>query len=373
MKVTRAFILMSVALTSVLIAPVSASAQAGKKRGRVPNRAKAYKEKKKPSSAIDQAQAELDLYSMGPDEFSELETQEIIALAQHLYEPDAQELSAVSAEITRIQNERWGNKEGIEAYQNLLSERSRLHRELMANIDSAATARNKLRQLRKNKEFAKVLSDLRRYERRKPHQFKDFAEKIESVLAPTRVETAKRHWKSRISESRRTIRISGLLRGLRNRRWPKPDSEKPSGGERSQAKSGNRTGPERPRSAPRAPKPSSVAKKKSATSGSARTTGPARPLSEWEAYVRDFILKYELTQSQTNASFSILRDIQSRARLIEKSNRDKIAAAQKITDSKRRKQRLDEINKPTDRLFRELQRRLEGLLTASQRSKFSKA
>ena len=95
----------------------------------------------------------------------------------------------------------------------------------------------------------------------------------------------------------------------------------------------------------------------------------ARPLNEWEKYVLDFIDKYDLTTTQRNSAMSILRDLTSRADQIEKANRPRIAAAEKIRDPKVRKKRLEELNKTVDSLFHALRQRLDRLLTASQRKK----
>ncbi|MCG8406679.1 MAG: hypothetical protein MI923_15900 [Phycisphaerales bacterium] len=347
----------------VLALPVFTAAQNTKGPGRKSGKTTA-KRKSTPPKPI----PELQIYPLGPDEFRALETQEMIALARHLYEPDPRETVLIEAEINRIQDERWESNEKISEFKAMLAERSRLFQEITAAISPDEPPRKKLRQVQRNKDFAKVLSNMRKYERKQGHRFTNYAEQIESVLDPTKVEAARREWKNRVKKSRETNQLRELLQGLRHRRWrsktspQKSPAKKDADKIKSKSEAGKSKAPSKPRNA----------KKKPSKPRSDRGTGPIKPLSEWEAYVRDFIRDYELTPTQSNAALSILRDIQSRAAQVEKRNKGKIAAAQKITDAKLRKQRLAELDEPMQQLFRELCRRLDRLLTGAQRSKGAK-
>ncbi len=117
--------------------------------------------------------------------------------------------------------------------------------------------------------------------------------------------------------------------------------------------------------------PASTPKQKAAAV--ARSTNEAvakraAKLHPWEKYVREFNLQHMLTKPQRAAAMSILKDVRKRAIQIEQTNAKKVVEANKIKDEAARKARLKALNKPIDRLFDELKKRLEGLLTASQRA-----
>jgi hypothetical protein len=92
------------------------------------------------------------------------------------------------------------------------------------------------------------------------------------------------------------------------------------------------------------------------------------PLHPWEAYVRSFIAEHNFFPSQQASAMAVLKDVRSRAGQIEISLRDKIAAAEKIPDEAARSKRLTELHEPVERLFVEIKTRLDGLLTAAQRT-----
>ncbi len=98
----------------------------------------------------------------------------------------------------------------------------------------------------------------------------------------------------------------------------------------------------------------------------------AKELHPWEKHVRDFISRYKLTDPQVAAAMSILKDVRKRAVQIEQTNAKKVDEANKIKDKAGQKARLKALNEPIDRLFDELKKRLDGLLTASQRAAVKK-
>jgi len=94
----------------------------------------------------------------------------------------------------------------------------------------------------------------------------------------------------------------------------------------------------------------------------------AVPLDEWERYVRDFIKTYDCTPEQTHSALSILGELKDRASRHERAATAQTDRANSIKDRRKRKKRLDEINAPINRLFNQLKRRLDGLLTSHQRA-----
>ena len=94
----------------------------------------------------------------------------------------------------------------------------------------------------------------------------------------------------------------------------------------------------------------------------------APPLTEWEQYVRDFIVQHELSESQTHSALGILDELQGRAKEVQARQASKRQKAESIKDRKVRASKLAEIDRPVDRLFLNLKTRLDQLLTAQQRA-----
>jgi hypothetical protein len=95
----------------------------------------------------------------------------------------------------------------------------------------------------------------------------------------------------------------------------------------------------------------------------------APPAHPWEQYVENYISHNELTPTQASSAMAILKDLRTRAEAIEHSQRDKRAEIEKLSDKSKQSAGLAELNAPVNQLFEELQRRLDGLLTAAQRER----
>ncbi|MFQ5430858.1 MAG: hypothetical protein ACE5E1_11165 [Phycisphaerae bacterium] len=314
---------------------------------------------------------EIDLYPLGPAEQRRLETNEMIAIALGLYQPDPSEAESVKSEIRRFQGDWWESAETSSEYVDLINQRANICRKLSAASKPDEKPGHKLRRMRRDRELSTILARIRLFERKHPHRLGDRLDRIEALISPDKVEAARREWRARLREVRGRAKIRTLLRGLSARRLARRRASntggaastgraKPNGRRRSSPPAGGEASP---------PKRKGATKRTGSASGGSRKSAKARPLDQWEQYVRDFIRAHELTPTQTNSALSILKDQSARAAWIANSNRDRIAAAKKLKDAKLRKQRLAELHKPIDDLFMELQRRLEGLLTAAQRKR----
>lgn len=312
--------------------------------------------------------ANMELYKLGPQEFRALETKEMFTIAKDMYLFDDGRTAAVYNEISRLQAERWDGNTEIQPYVDLLSQRQQAYRKLLDEGRRAGRKGVSAAELRRNREFSKILRNIRLFERRHRHRFVDALERIEPLLDAAQVEEAHRQWRRRASILRSTIKVRGLFEGLSSKRFKK--SAAAAAGPKVSDPRGvkARPGPVKPPSGQAGSKQRSA---RSAASRGAQKRGQAsaRPLSDWERYVRDFIKRYDLTPSQTNAALSILKEMRLRAVQVEKVNRSAKAAAEKIADARGRRQRLSELNKLVDDLFHQLNRRLENLLTAVQRQK----
>jgi hypothetical protein len=108
-------------------------------------------------------------------------------------------------------------------------------------------------------------------------------------------------------------------------------------------------------------------------------TGPVRPaLDRWDLYVRGFISRFKLDPAQTSQAEAILMDSKNRATEYYFSRKPEIEAASQhvkdvLADSNRREQivearkRVEDLNKPIDTLYAEMQQRLNRIPTEAQR------
>ncbi|MFH0981225.1 MAG: hypothetical protein V2A79_06785 [Planctomycetota bacterium] len=83
--------------------------------------------------------------------------------------------------------------------------------------------------------------------------------------------------------------------------------------------------------------------------------------TQWERYVREFIQTYQLDEGQRRTAYSILRELQARARDYRESRREEIARLPRHVLA------TDPLGEPLRRMFGELKTRLEPIPTAAQR------
>jgi len=314
------------------------------------------------------SRTEIELYKLSPRELRLLETQEMFTIAQRMYQFDESRRAAVYAEVRQLQAERWGGDPETQPYIDLISKRKRAYEKLLSEAKRAGRTAVSANELRRNREFSKILRNIRLFERRHRLRFADALERIEPLLDPAQVEEAHRQWRQRASALRSMIKVRGLFEGLSSKRFKKSATAAAP-----PKASGPKTAKPRPR--PTKPPPGRAGSKPRAARPAPSRRSPqrgrtvARPLGEWERHVREFIKRYKLTPSQTNSALSILKEMKMRAVQVEKANRSAKAAAEKIADARERRRRLSELDKYVDDLFGQLNRRLDNLLTAAQRRK----
>lgn len=97
------------------------------------------------------------------------------------------------------------------------------------------------------------------------------------------------------------------------------------------------------------------------------------PVDKWEAYVVDFINRYELDEAQANAAFGYLDDIRERAQAHLRKTRAERLRIDKTLRTATGEERdtllmmKRELDREVQQYFEELQKRLEQLLTPAQR------
>ena len=119
-------------------------------------------------------------------------------------------------------------------------------------------------------------------------------------------------------------------------------------------------------------------KGKDATFGPDKNELPARvtdELSAWAKYVADFCDRFDLDRSQRNTADSFLRELTGRARDHAHRYRERIIAVEEMirnrqkADEEKLNRELAELYGPIDRMFRELDERLNKLPTPGQRNR----
>lgn len=86
----------------------------------------------------------------------------------------------------------------------------------------------------------------------------------------------------------------------------------------------------------------------------------------WQRLVETFCSEFNLDEAQRASAFSVLRDVQARRDQYLASHASDVEATQEIDDFRLRRERMQELMKPIDSLYAELQSRLDKIPTSSQ-------
>lgn len=260
--------------------------------------------------------------------------------ANRMYELDDDQKSIVRIEIENIERERrvaMGPE--AEEYDRLREQMFQYWRPTPGSDDAERGYRETLRERRRlmmeDPRYLNVRRRLQELERKYPLEWGKAMARVEALLPAEQAQKGREKFEERSAQ--------------RQERWRRRGSE---------------PRPVEPTLAPTAPD----AQASPPTAAPALDLVPPSAPHPWETFVREFIADHDLTPPQQAAAQAILKDIRTRAAQIELTLRDKIAAAERVSDPAARTQRLDELQEPTQRLFDELNTRLDGLLTATQRA-----
>lgn len=97
------------------------------------------------------------------------------------------------------------------------------------------------------------------------------------------------------------------------------------------------------------------------------------PLGAWQAYVDSFVGRYRLSESQAQSARSILDEVQGRAEKNRDSSAEQLKTVERQLedasphDRSQLQQQRRTLRRPIAKLFDELKKRLDSLLTAAQR------
>ena len=314
-----------------------------------------------------------------PEQRQKMRSQRMVDMATRTYELDESQKELVSNEIEQIQLERRAAM-GAEAeqYDKLREEMFRFWQQRREKAGDQGGGRRFWRQVRSDPKFQKLRSKMREIDRKYPFNWRESLQRVEALLPE---EQAK---KGHAKLEERFQRFDRFRQRRRQRDAERAQRDIDRTLRKAEATLKEAHSPEEQAAAQRlladarqklADRPlSEEARRKlreriEVAERSEKQAPKPRPLSPWEKYARDFIRKHQLTAAQQTAAMSILKDVQMRGAQIKQIYAPRIAAAKQLQDPAARKQRLSELNKPTERLFKELKTRLDRLLTASQRKK----
>ncbi|MFQ5424221.1 MAG: hypothetical protein ACE5F9_09610 [Phycisphaerae bacterium] len=210
------------------------------------------------------------------------------------------------------------------------------------------------REVRRDPKLRELRDQMRKLDEKYPFDWEASIQRIERLLPEEQAKKGRERWEKRRQQWRQRRNERNRSRGPAGNRSPDEARGAPGGNLPAQkplAKSGA--------AKPSPDHPSKI--KENAPAARPAALGP------WEKYVHDFIPRHGLTPAQKAAALAILKELQTRAAQFRQANADRIAKARRIADAKVRQERLGDLNKPLDQLFEELQKRLDGLLTAAQR------
>jgi hypothetical protein len=93
---------------------------------------------------------------------------------------------------------------------------------------------------------------------------------------------------------------------------------------------------------------------------------PAPPTTQWPELVKSSADKYDFTAEQRTSAENVLTQSQSRAEAHRKLNQTAYDEAAKISDEDSKMKKLQELNKPVDAIYDQLQKRVESIASIEQ-------
>lgn len=100
--------------------------------------------------------------------------------------------------------------------------------------------------------------------------------------------------------------------------------------------------------------------------GKPTTDADAGDIDRWEAYVRAFTTRYQLTPGQSNAAKSILKEVRAQVAKLTHTMRDEVARYQAGGHQEEARRRREVLQFELHDLFEVFKVRLDGLLTTAQ-------
>lgn len=337
-----------------------------------------------------------DVYSLSYESYEARRFSDLVEVNAILYDLTKEERTRIESMIQKLDGapENKEASKGIDAkFATLINERAEITSSLQGKFDVDKTGAQETQQLLTSSGLIKTQAKIASIENARNESINQVRPAIEAMIGPERTQSAYAQWQYRVDQARDRVALKSILQTLRQpkevrelarreletKRSSSPPPQKmtpvhpPEKGDLNPRKSRAAERRTARRQKAEAAKPESEPTKRSTDR---RSKAPARqearekpiPLDKWEQYVRDFIADYKCTPEQTHSALSILSELKGRAEILEKTSAKRLNAANELKDRKERQKRIDEINAPVDRLFEQLKRRLDGLLTTHQRA-----
>lgn len=96
---------------------------------------------------------------------------------------------------------------------------------------------------------------------------------------------------------------------------------------------------------------------------------PAPPTAQWPELVKGSADKLDFTADQRTTAETVLTQSQTRAEEHRKRNQTAYDEAAKLTDEDAKMKKLQELNKPVDAIYDQMQRRIDSIASMEQRNK----
>lgn len=355
----------------------------------------------KTTSIIYKMFPDYDTFQLGWEQYRRQRATDLLEVNSILYDLSKEERERVESLMQKYEQapESKEKRRNENAKLNdLINERAEIVKSLQSTFDAEKADSREAQHAISNSGLMKTQAQIASLEAGENDVVNQIRPAIEAMIGPERTQTAYSQWRYRIEQARERVEMKSIVSTVRqprevrdarlNARRSAPPAEKEPGRMRSVPRNPGKTvappvrkPPVRkpPRRTPRRTRPD-VDKKDAAAdkappprrtprsrSNSARPAKPV-PLDEWEQYVHDFLKSYECTPEQTHSAIAILSELKDRAEQHKGASRKQLEAAEAIKDRRERQKRIDAINAPVHRLFDQLKRRLDGLLTTHQRA-----
>jgi len=309
--------------------------------------------------------------SASAEEREQMRADRWVMRATRMYELDETQQQLVRTEIVTMQNERQlAMGPDAEKYNRLREQMERYWiRDDDQPPDDPQAWRERRRAMRDDPQLREIREQMREIEERHPFDIQAAIQRIESRLPAEQVQKGqarREDWMSRRAE--RDQRRGE--RGDRRRDPGDPDRRPPSADAGvSDFEAARRARDEAEAQLRRSEQDAKAQAEKAAAEAEQAARQASEAMHPWEKCVRQFIAEHDLTNDQSNAAMAILKDVRARADRQDRLLAAQIAAAAKRTDAAGLEQRPAQQKASEEQLFTELKKRLETLLTASQRAK----
>lgn len=348
-----------------------------------------------PKSLIYKLFPDYDVYSLSWEAYEQQRIEDIVETNAVLYDLTKEERERVASLAQKYDGappSKEKSKAGNEKFAQMIEERAEIVRSLEGKFDVDKVADPSVQKLITSSGLMKTQARIVAAEAQRNESVNEIRTAIEAMIGQERTQAAYSQWDHRLEEAKARVAIKSIANSIRAPREvtqqkrearerkrisvptvtpmktiePKNDKTDVSDDRKATKRKSARQSRDEP--AKKDEEDTRKAPPRRKDRGNKKSADKPVPLDKWEQYVRDFLEAYKCTPEQTNSALSILSELKGRAESLEKASKKQLDAANEIKDRRKRQSRIDAINAPIERLFDQLKRRLDGLLTSHQRA-----